>query len=166
MASDTQQRFVDRALRRKKLFLALSIVGIVIAVVLAAYFGFRRLNDPTFPIGPRAVIIVLDPPELAPKPPPIPLRIVHRRLQETRTRGSDPLMRRHYWIWAFLAGIDPQARVRRIPHAVGPGGCSTSRTRENSASGWQGCDPESTILRSKSCAVRVRRKVDVPSPRS
>jgi len=59
LASDSQQRFVERALRRKKLFLALSIVGMVIAVVLAAYYGFRRLNDPTFPIGPRAVIIVL-----------------------------------------------------------------------------------------------------------
>ena len=59
MATDSQQRFVERALRRKKLFLALSIVGIVIAVVLAAYYGFRRLNDPTFPIGSHAVIVVL-----------------------------------------------------------------------------------------------------------
>ena len=59
MATDTQQRFVERALRRKNLFLAISIVGMVIAVVLAAYSGFRRLHDPTFPIGPRAVIVVL-----------------------------------------------------------------------------------------------------------
>jgi formate-dependent nitrite reductase membrane component NrfD len=59
VATDTQQRFIERALRRKKLFLALSIVGIVIAVVLAAYYGFRRLNDPTYPIGARAVIIIL-----------------------------------------------------------------------------------------------------------
>jgi formate-dependent nitrite reductase membrane component NrfD len=59
LATDTQQRFVERALRRKQLFLALSIVGMVIAVVLAAYYGFRRLNDPTFPIGSHAVIIVL-----------------------------------------------------------------------------------------------------------
>ena len=59
MATDTQQRFVERALRRKKLFLAFSIVGMVIAVVLVAYYGFRRLNDPTFPIGPRAVIVLL-----------------------------------------------------------------------------------------------------------
>jgi hypothetical protein len=59
LATDTQQRFVERALRRKKLFLALSIVGVVIAVVLAADAGFRRLNDPTFSIGPRAVIVVL-----------------------------------------------------------------------------------------------------------
>ena len=59
MATDTQQRFIERALRRKNLFLVISIVGMVIAVVLAAYCGFSRLNDPTFPIGPRAVIIVL-----------------------------------------------------------------------------------------------------------
>ena len=59
LATDTQLRFVERALRRRKLFLALSIAGIVIAVVLAAYYGFRRLNDPTFPIGPHAVIVVL-----------------------------------------------------------------------------------------------------------
>jgi len=59
LATDTQQRFVERALRRKKLFLALSIVGLVIAVVLAGYYGFRRLNDPTFPIGSHAVIVVL-----------------------------------------------------------------------------------------------------------
>ena len=59
LAADTQQRFVERALRRKKLFLAMSIVGIVIAVVLAAYYGFRWLNDPTYSIGPRAVIILL-----------------------------------------------------------------------------------------------------------
>jgi len=59
LATDTQQRFVERALRRKKLFLVLSIVGIVIAMVLATYYGFRRLNDPTFPIGSHAVIVVL-----------------------------------------------------------------------------------------------------------
>ena len=59
MATDSQQRFVERALRRKKLFLAISIVGIVIAVGLTAYYAFRRLNDPTYPIGPHAVIVVL-----------------------------------------------------------------------------------------------------------
>jgi formate-dependent nitrite reductase membrane component NrfD len=59
MATDTQQRFVERALRRKKLFLALSIVGIMIAMILATYYGFRRLNDPAYPIGSHAVIVVL-----------------------------------------------------------------------------------------------------------
>ena len=59
MPTDAQQRFIDRALRRKKLFLALSIVGIGVAIVLAAYYGFRRLEDPTYPIGTHAVIVVL-----------------------------------------------------------------------------------------------------------
>jgi len=54
-----QERFVARALRRKRLFLALSIVGLVIAATLALYYGFRRLHDPDFPIGPRLVIVVL-----------------------------------------------------------------------------------------------------------
>ena len=56
---DTQQRFIERALRRRKLFLVLSIVGVVIAVLLSAYYGYRELHDPDFPIGPRAVIVVL-----------------------------------------------------------------------------------------------------------
>ena len=59
MVTDSQERFIQRALRRKKLFLALSIVGLVIAVALAVYYGVRRFNDPTFPIGPRAVIVIL-----------------------------------------------------------------------------------------------------------
>ena len=59
MPTDSQERFVKRALRRKKLFLVLSIAGIVIAVALAAYSGFRRFNDPTFPVGPRVVIVIL-----------------------------------------------------------------------------------------------------------
>jgi formate-dependent nitrite reductase membrane component NrfD len=59
LATETQQRFVERALRRKRLFLAISIVGIVIAIGLTAYYGIRRLNDPTYPIGSHAVIIVL-----------------------------------------------------------------------------------------------------------
>jgi len=59
LATETQQRFVERALRRKKLFLAISIVGIVIAVGLTAYYGIQRLNDPTFPIGSHGVIVIL-----------------------------------------------------------------------------------------------------------
>jgi hypothetical protein len=59
LETESQQRFVERALRRKKVFLAISIVGMAIAVGLAVYYGFRRLNDPTFPIGQRVVIIIL-----------------------------------------------------------------------------------------------------------
>jgi hypothetical protein len=37
----------------------LSIAGVVIAAGLTAYYGARLVADPHFPIGPRAVIIVL-----------------------------------------------------------------------------------------------------------
>jgi hypothetical protein len=56
---DAPERFVERALRRKKLFLLLSIAGLVIASFLSIYYGYRRLHDPNFPIGARAVIVVL-----------------------------------------------------------------------------------------------------------
>ena len=59
LPTDGQERFIERALRRKKLFLVLSIAGIVIAVALAAYTGIRRFADPAFPIGPRLVIVIL-----------------------------------------------------------------------------------------------------------
>jgi hypothetical protein len=57
--TDAESRFAARALRRKGLFLALSIAGVVIAAGLSAYYIARAATDPEFPIGPRAVIIVL-----------------------------------------------------------------------------------------------------------
>ena len=57
--TDAESRFAARALRRKGLFLALSIAGVVIAAGLTAYYVARVAADPDFPIGPRAVIIVL-----------------------------------------------------------------------------------------------------------
>jgi hypothetical protein len=57
--TDTESRFAARALRRKRLFLALSIAGLVIAAGLSAYYIVRVAIDPTFAIGPRAVIVVL-----------------------------------------------------------------------------------------------------------
>ncbi len=46
-------------MRRGRLFLALSVAGLAIAAGLAAYYGWRRLHDPTFPVGARAVIVLL-----------------------------------------------------------------------------------------------------------
>jgi hypothetical protein len=57
--TDAEFRFAARALRRTRLFLALSIAGVVVAAGLAAYYVARTVADPHFPIGPRAVIIVL-----------------------------------------------------------------------------------------------------------
>jgi len=57
--TDAESRFASRALRRKRLFLVLSIAGVAIAAGLSIYYAARAATDPHFPIGPRAVIVVL-----------------------------------------------------------------------------------------------------------
>jgi hypothetical protein len=57
--TDSERRFAERAVRRRRLFLGLSIAGLAVAAGLGGYYGYRRLHDPTFPIGPRAVIVLL-----------------------------------------------------------------------------------------------------------
>jgi hypothetical protein len=57
--TDAEMRFTRRAVRRKRLFLGMAIAGLVIAAGLSAYYGYRHLTDPAFPIGPRAVIVLL-----------------------------------------------------------------------------------------------------------
>ena len=56
---DSERAFADRAIRRKRLFLVLSNVSIGVAALLAIVYGYERLVDPSFPIAPRAVIILL-----------------------------------------------------------------------------------------------------------
>ena len=55
----TERAFVARALRRRRLFLALSVFGLVVAVGLGVYYTWRKLHDPAFEVGARMVIIVL-----------------------------------------------------------------------------------------------------------
>jgi hypothetical protein len=57
--SESERAFVERAVGRERLFLALSVAGIAVAVALSIYYGARRLADPSFPVGARAVIVVL-----------------------------------------------------------------------------------------------------------
>ena len=57
--TEAEERFARRAVRRKKLFLRLSVAGIAIAVSLTFLYAFLWWRDPHFPIGPRAVIILL-----------------------------------------------------------------------------------------------------------
>jgi hypothetical protein len=54
-----ESAFVRRALRRRPLFLGLSIFGIAVAAGLSCYYVWRAMHDPLFPFGPRAVIVVL-----------------------------------------------------------------------------------------------------------
>lgn len=57
--TQAERSFVARAVRRGRLFLALSIAGLVIAAGLAVYYTTRKLLDPSFTIGARVVILVL-----------------------------------------------------------------------------------------------------------
>lgn len=57
--SPSETVFVRRAVRRRRLFLALSVAGLAVAAALALYYGYRRLSDPAFPLAVRAVLILL-----------------------------------------------------------------------------------------------------------
>ncbi len=57
--TSSEAAFVARAVRRRTLFLGLSIAGIVIAVGLSAYYTWRKVHDPAFEIGARMVIVLL-----------------------------------------------------------------------------------------------------------
>jgi hypothetical protein len=57
--TDSEIRFAARAVRRGRLFLALAWAGVSIALALSVFYGYRRWTDPSFPVGPRAVIVLL-----------------------------------------------------------------------------------------------------------
>jgi hypothetical protein len=57
--TDSDQRFALRAIRRQRLFLALSIAGLTIAFALTALYAVLWWRNPAFPIAPRAVIVLL-----------------------------------------------------------------------------------------------------------
>ncbi len=57
--TDGDLAFARRAVARKRVFLVLSLAGVVVAALLAAYYGYRRLHDPAYPLGARAVIVLL-----------------------------------------------------------------------------------------------------------
>ena len=56
---ETERAFADRAIRRKRLFLILSNLSIAVALLLAVVYGYERFVDPSYPIAPRAIIILL-----------------------------------------------------------------------------------------------------------
>ena len=57
--NDRERAFARRAVRRKKLFLVLSIAGVLVAAALAVFYGYRRWLDPDYPLGTRAVLVLL-----------------------------------------------------------------------------------------------------------
>ncbi len=57
--TESERAFAARAVRRKRLFLNLSSASIAVALALALVYGYERLRDPSFPLAPHAVIILL-----------------------------------------------------------------------------------------------------------
>jgi len=57
--TDSEIRFAGRAARRGHLFLALACGGVLIALALSVFYGYRRWTDPNFPVGVRAVVVLL-----------------------------------------------------------------------------------------------------------
>jgi hypothetical protein len=57
--TDNDERFALRAVRRKRLFLGLSIAGLAIAFALIVLYGILWWRNPAFPVAPRAVIVLL-----------------------------------------------------------------------------------------------------------
>jgi hypothetical protein len=54
-----ERRFLRGAVRRRRVFLLLSAAGVAVAAGLAAYYAYRRWLDADFPLGLRAVLVVL-----------------------------------------------------------------------------------------------------------
>jgi hypothetical protein len=59
LLTDSEIRFAGRAARRGRLFLVLACGGVVIALALSVFYGYRRWTDPSFPVGVRAVVVLL-----------------------------------------------------------------------------------------------------------
>ena len=57
--NESDLTFAARAIRRKGVFRVLSIAGIIIAAGLTLFYGWERLHDPSYPLAPRLVIVVL-----------------------------------------------------------------------------------------------------------
>ncbi len=55
----TSDRFVRTAVRRKKVFLVLSVAGVAIGLGLAVWFGYRRWAEPEATGALHFVIVVL-----------------------------------------------------------------------------------------------------------
>ncbi|NIL99684.1 MAG: hypothetical protein GTN89_01690 [Acidobacteria bacterium] len=56
---DSNERFARTAVRRKNLFLVLSLAGVVVGLGLAVWFGYRRWADPSAGSGLAFVVVVL-----------------------------------------------------------------------------------------------------------
>lgn len=57
--TESEDAFARRAVRRKGLFLKMSIASLVVAAGLVVLYATFWWQDRSYPVGPRAVIILL-----------------------------------------------------------------------------------------------------------
>ena len=57
--TDSEEAFARRAVRRKRLFLKLSVASLIVAAGLVVLYSTFWWRDHSYPVGPRAVIILL-----------------------------------------------------------------------------------------------------------
>ncbi len=57
--TESQEAFARRAVRRKKLFFQLSVASLFVAAGLVVLYSTFWWRDHSYPVGPRAVIILL-----------------------------------------------------------------------------------------------------------
>ena len=57
--TESEEAFARRAVRRKRLFLALSVAGLGVSAFLIALYGYFWWTRPDYPVASRAVIVVL-----------------------------------------------------------------------------------------------------------
>ena len=57
--TESEEAFARRAVRRKGLFLKLSVAGLIVAAGLVVLYSFFWWRDHSYSVGPRAVIILL-----------------------------------------------------------------------------------------------------------
>ncbi len=59
MLTEYEKKLVNRAIHRKKIFLTLSIISVVIALSLAIYYVWELINVPNFDKGIHFVLVIL-----------------------------------------------------------------------------------------------------------
>ena len=57
--NEAEQKFIQRAISRKRLFLVLSVVSIIIAIGLSVIYTWKAIHQQNFKIGTHFVIILL-----------------------------------------------------------------------------------------------------------
>ena len=57
--TEKQQKFMLAAIRRQRVFLVLSVTGVVIGLLFGIYALIQNANDPSYELGVRLLVAVL-----------------------------------------------------------------------------------------------------------